>query len=475
VADQRDSSASTAADDSAARAAADRRMTASEALMWRTEKDPFLSSTFGTVTIHDRPVDLSRLRTRMERAIDALPRLGWRVVSSTGDLGLPIWADDPGFDIDRHVLHVHLPRPGTRAQLLELANQFVLEPLDRTRPLWQFLVVDGLRGGKGALVQKMHHTISDGVNAIRMAAQYMDLDRDAEAPVGGFAEERVVSPVPISSPVDVIRDVIETGLRFPMAVAKQMTSMLTDPTTISTASTTAVDTVKAVVTQLSDTEPARSPLWRARSLERRIVTARTRFGPTRAAARRLGGTVNTAFLTAVTEAASRYHVEFDQPVDQLRATMAVSTRTDDSPANAFSLVRMLVPTGEMPLRERFEAIADTVEDARQATGSANLDLLATVASALPTSVLTRIVRQQAQTVDFATSNVRGAPVPVYVAGARLLESYPIGPLVGVAFNATVLSYDGHLDFGVNVDTEAVADPARLGALVQSAANDVAKL
>ena len=95
-------------------------------------------------------------------------------------------------------------------------------------------------------------------------------------------------------------------------------------------------------------------------------------------------------------------------------------------------------------------------------GGASLDSLAIITGALPTALITRIARQQAQTVDFATSNVRAAPVPVYIAGAQLLENYAVGPLLGVAFNLTLLSYNGHLEMGINIDAAAVEEPARLG-------------
>ena len=98
---------------------------------------------------------------------------------------------------------------------------------------------------------------------------------------------------------------------------------------------------------------------------------------------------------------------------------------------------------------------------RDAGTSGSVDALAAVAATLPTSVITRLARQQAQTVDFATSNVRGAPVPLYLAGAQILENYPVGPLLGVAYNLTLLSYSGSLDMGVNIDTQAVTDPALL--------------
>ncbi len=105
---------------------------------------------------------------------------------------------------------------------------------------------------------------------------------------------------------------------------------------------------------------------------------------------------------------------------------------------------------------------------------ASLSTLATVAAALPTSLVTRLARQQAQTVDFATSNVRGSPVPVFIAGAQLLHNYAMGPLAGVAFNLTLLSYKGNLDMGLNTDAAAVADPTRLARLVDQSFKDLQK-
>ena len=152
--------------------------------------------------------------------------------------------------------------------------------------------------------------------------------------------------------------------------------------------------------------------------------------------------------------------------------MAVSTRTEESGANAFSLARMLVPAGEMPIAERFKAIQEIADAAREQAGGASLQTLAAIAAALPTSLVTRLARQQAQTVDFATSNVRGSPVPMYISGAQLLQNYPMGPLAGVAFNLTLLSYLGSLDMGINIDAAAVAEPERLAALLGQAFKDL---
>jgi diacylglycerol O-acyltransferase len=451
-------------------------MSDAEGLMWRLEKDPHLSSTFGSVTVLDRPPDFGRLRARMERAVTAVPRLGWRVQPAPANLSAPLWVDDPDFEIDYHVRRVALAKPGTMRQLLDLATLVVVDPFDRTRPLWQFLVVEGLRGGKAALVQKMHHTITDGEGGVQMSLQYLDFERDAPdpSPVDRSDDGPVGAP-PAPSGAEAVRDLLVVGLRLPIGVVKQVRDLLADPASIPSAGSAAVDAVRGVVTQLADTEQGHSTLWINRSLKRRLEVARAPFRDTKDAAKRLGGTLNTAFLTAATEAASRYHRELGEPVDVLRASMAISTRTDSSGANAFSLARMLVPAGEMPIAERFALIQQLSDAARGGGSGASLGTLAAVAAALPTTLVTRLARQQAQTVDFATSNVRGSPVPMYICGAQLVHNYPMGPLGGVAFNLTLLSYLGSLDMGLNTDTAAVTEPARLAKLIEQSFKDLAKV
>lgn len=440
----------------------DRKMSDAEGLMWRMEKDPFLSSTFANVTILDRKPDMARLRRRMERATYAVPRLRQRVQPAPVNLSPPIWVEDTQFDIDHHVRHIALPKPGTMRQLLDIAALIASDPFDRTRPLWQFTVIDGLKGGKSALVEKLHHTIADGETSVKMSLEFLDFDRDAPEPTPIDPSSVDLGDAPASpSGADAMRDVLTGGLRLPLGLLRQVKDLLADPTQLPDASSAAADTLRGVISQLSDVEQARSPLWTQRSLRRHVEVLRAPFDDTRKAAKRLGGTLNTAFLTAAADAAARYHNELGAPVEALRASMAISTRTESSGSNAFSLARMLVPTGEMPIAERFAAIDEAAHGAREASSTASLETLAAVAAALPTSLVTRLARTQGQTVDFATSNVRGTPLPVFVAGAELLENYPIGPLGGVAFNLTLLSHVGSLDMGVNIDAAAVEQPELL--------------
>src|SRR4051794_20438536 len=154
------------------------RMSDLEALLWNVDKDRYLSWTFGSISVLESSPDLAKFRRRMLQAVDRIPRLHQRVVPALGRMAPPEWQDDPDFDIDRHVRHVALPAPGSLRQLLDLAILFVQDPLDRTRPLWEFVIVDGLTGGQAALVQKMHHTITDGEGGIRLSEQFLDVVPD---------------------------------------------------------------------------------------------------------------------------------------------------------------------------------------------------------------------------------------------------------------------------------------------------------
>ena len=453
----------------------DRKMSDAEGLMWRLEKDPHLSSTFANVTILDKAPDFDRLLRRMEVATYAVPRLRQRVQPAPVNLSAPMWVDDSNFDLRYHVRHIALPKPGTMRQLLDLASLIACDAYDRTRPLWQFVVVDGLRGGKSALIEKLHHTIVDGEGGVQLSLQFLDFTRDAAEPApidpAIIAAAAEAAAAQATSP-DFLRELLAGSLRMPLGLFKQIKELLADPTGIPEAGSAAADTVRGVMQQLGDTEGARSPLWTQRSLLRRMEVLRAPFDETRAVAKRLGGTLNTAFLTAAAEAAGSYHRKMGAPIDELRSSMAISTRSESSGANAFSLARMLVPTGDMPIAERFAAIQQAAGAAKQASATASLETLAAVAASLPTSLITRLARQQAQTVDFATSNVRGAPMPLYVAGAELLENYPVGPLAGVAYNLTLLSYNHSLDMGVNIDTAAVTEPDLLRECLQRAFKDL---
>src|SRR5215218_7811290 len=171
-------------------------MSDQEALMWALEQDPVLRLTFGQLSVFDRPADVARFRERMAAAARRVPRLHQRVVEPLGGIGAPEWVDDPLFDLDFHVRHVALPPPGTTRQLLDLAAVLSSDPFDRARPLWQFTLVEGLADGTGALLAKLHHTITDGEGGVRLSALFVDVERDPPTASGKEDDDVDAEPEP---------------------------------------------------------------------------------------------------------------------------------------------------------------------------------------------------------------------------------------------------------------------------------------
>ena len=174
-----------------------------------------------------------------------------------------------------------------------------------------------------------------------------------------------------------------------------------------------------------------------------------------------GGSVNDFFVAGAAGGAGAYHRELGEDVPELRISMPVSTRTDHSAGgNAFSVTRSLVPTDPDPVA-RFTAIHERLTTTKRERAVGVTAALAGVVNVLPTSVLIRIARQQVETIDFATSNVKAAPFDLYIAGGKIEGNYPMGPIAGTAFNLTTMSYRGMLDMGLHIDPAAVLEPERL--------------
>ncbi len=462
------------------------RMSDVEALMWNLEKDPHLSSSFANVTVFDTYPDVGRLRARLLAASEIVPRLRQKVVAALGRLAPPEWREDPEFDIDFHLREVALPAPGTERQLWDLASTLAADPFDRTRPLWEFTVIGGLEGGRAAMVQKMHHTITDGEGGVRMSVQFIDLERDApppraEDPAGslGAAAEAATEAGRSPTLLDAAVTTATHNLRRQGELARwglaTATENLIHPSRLASVPADAAELVRSLGRQLAVTDERRSPLWTERSLRRRFEALRVPLADAKAAATALGGSVNDLFVTGAAGGAGAYHRLRGADVDELRISMPVSTRSDKSAGgNAFTPTRVLVPVGPDP-RERFAEIHRRLGVTKQERALGATAVLAGVVNVLPTSVLVRMARSQVETVDFTTSNVRGAPWELYIAGARIDANHPLGPVAGTAFNLTTLSYGGNLDMGLHADAVAVEDPALLRACIEESFEELLAL
>jgi hypothetical protein len=186
------------------------------------------------------------------------------------------------------------------------------------------------------------------------------------------------------------------------------------------------------------------------------------FAESKRAAATLGGTLNDLFVAGAAGAAGAYHRAFGEDPAELRMAMPISGRTDKSiGGNSFSPTQTAVPTGEMSPSERMALIHELLHRAKSNPTVAATGALAGVINLLPTSVVTRTGYRFAGATDFVTSNLRAAPMPVYLAGARMDRTYPMGPLAGAAFNITTMSYNGAFNMGVVIDTAAITDPPLL--------------
>ena len=453
----------------------ERRMTDAEAMMWNVEKDPWLSSNMGTVTVLDRPVDFDDFWRRMASAVADIPRLRERVVPGLARLAPPTWEPDPEFRLDYHVRRIALPEPGTERQLFDLAALLLEDPLDRSRPLWLYVAVDGLEGGRGAVLTKQHHTIADGKGSVRLAEKYMQLERDAAPPPAvdldavldaAMAERRAEGDGSgqsslVSSAVRVASHTWRRQLGIGRRALGEAALVLADPARLLESGTSVVKMVRSATSQL-DLGPGSggSSLWRNRSRHRRLEMITVPFGPAKAAGAALGGSLNDLFVTGAVMGGARFHEKLGSHADTFQVTFVVSTRQDRAAGgNSFTPSKIQVPAGPMGAAERFAAVRAAMERRRdEIVGSGPMGAVAGVANFLPTSVMARIARAQAGQVDFATSNVRAAPFELYMSGAKVLAPYPIGPLAGTSWNITLMSYNDTLYMGVHVDPVAVSEP-----------------
>ena len=461
----------------------ERTMSDAEALMWNVEKDPWMNPSGGVVTILDRPLDVELFRARIQKSVADIPRLRERVVSTTGRLTNPTWAPDTEFDFDWHLRHLSLPAPGTERQLFDLAALLLADPYDRTRPLWQFFVIDGLSDARGALFWRFHHSIMDGRAAIRLTESYMDLTRDAPLaePVdlaGLIAEAAAHGPghdggahtwVPGTAGqlVDVFRGPVGIARR----VASEVLMVGADPERLPDAGAQFAHAVQSLRDQLGSPGSSGSTLWRRRSRRRHVEAMSMPLAEAKTAAKLLGGSINDLFVAGAVAGSIAYHEARGEVLEHLNVSFVVSTRHDDAiGGNSFTPTVVKIPTAATSSAGRIAALREMMGQRRADVGGGSglLSNMATVAKLLPTSVVTGFARQQAGAIDFATSNMRGAPFDVYIAGAKLLRNVTLGPVAGSAFNLTCLSMGDHLDIGMHIDPVAVVEPAALRSCMERA-------
>lgn len=455
----------------------ERRMSDSDALMWGIEKDPLLRSTITSVSILEQSPDRVRFDAQLERASRAVPRLRQRVVSPPLGVGPPQYVVDPNFDIGYHVRWQKAPGDGSLRALLDLAAPFAMQGFDRARPLWEFVVVEGLQDGKAALVQKMHHSLTDGVGAMKLSMAFLDTKRRPTRDPGPMP------PVPESeSPtaLQLFRDGIEHRNRRRIGMLRrapgQAVKVLTDPAGSAQEMARMAGSTARMLRPVS--EPL-SPIMAKRSLSVRFDTLTASLPAMKAAARTVDGHLNDAFVAAVAGGLDRYHRRHGTPVDQLRMTMPINVRSAEGDlvaGNQFVPARFAFPVSIADPGERMRALKALVTEQRTEPALRLMGgPIAGALNRLPVSVTTSLFGSMLKSIDVVTSNVPGAPIPIFIAGARLEANYGFGPMSGAASNITLLSYIDDLHLAISTDPAAVPDPDVYAECLQEALDEIEKL
>ena len=452
------------------------RMSDSDALMWTIEKDPLLRSTITAVSVLDQAVDRARFTEKVERASRLIPRLRQRVVGNPYSLAPPRWEVDPNFDLGYHLRTLNAGGDGHERDVLDLAQWVGMQGFDRARPLWEMYLVEGMADGRSALIQKLHHAISDGVGSIQIALTLFDLERDVTDP----------DPMPEAPLADTFSSLhrlidgtsfvgrrrLGSLQRSVGALTGGVRELLADPVGTSRKLT---DTVGSIGRMLAPATEPLSPLMGDRSLSVRFSTIVRPLDRLKAAGKAADGKVNDAFVAAVAGGLARYHERLGAPVGALRMTMPINVRTAATAGvagNQFVPARFPVPMDITDPLERMSVIRGLVADQRGEPALSLTQPLAGFLNRLPTSITTGVFGGMLKGVDFVTSNVPGTPIPLYAAGAQIVQQYPFGPLSGSAANITLLSWLDQVCIGVNVDPAAVTDPTAFSACLADAFDEV---
>ena len=452
------------------------RMSDSDALMWTIEKDPLLRSTITAVSLLDGPVDAQRFHDKVDRASRVIPRLRQRVVGNPYSLAPPRWEVDPNFDLGYHLRTLSAGGDGDERQLLDLAQWVGMQGFDRARPLWELYLVVGMADERSALIQKLHHAITDGVGSIQIALTLFDLERTPgdPGPMPDAPAVQVLGPVErlVDGAAHVGRRRLGSLQRSAGAVAGGLRDVLTDP---ADAARRLTDTVGSVGRLLAPATEPLSPVMGDRSLSVRFSTLVRPLDALRAAAKAADGKLNDAFVAAVAGGLQRYHEQLGAPVEALRMTMPINVRTEatqGAAGNQFVPARFPVPTSIANPVERMTAIRALVAAQRGEPALALTQPLAGILNRLPTSVTTGVFGGMLKGVDFVTSNVPGAPIPLYAAGAEITQQFPFGARSGAAANITLLSWLDQVCIGINVDPAAVGDPEAFHACLAEGFDEV---
>jgi len=431
----------------------------------------------GPLARPDGGVDIDRIRAFIGSKLSLIPRYRQRLDRVPVD-GVPVWVDDAHFSLDYHVRHTALPRPGTDAELKRLAARVFAQHLDRSRPLWEIWVIEGLDLDRFAMVIKVHHSMIDGMAGVDILQAIMSL-----YPTDDVAEAEPWEPRPVPSSTRLLVDEAARIARVPLDLARNAAGLLSNRAGAQAELRHRAEAVVNAVRTGWFNRTGTTPVNETLSPHRRFEWLTVDLDRVKDVKNALGGTVNDVVLAVVAGAVRAFLGERGVDLDSLeyRVMVPVSVRPDDEQNRMGNQVAMWLV--DMPIAEpdpvkRLSAIRATVEDLKMSDAALGATILTQAASWMPLNLLSlgvRLVYAAARPFNMTVTNVPGPQIPIYLLGSKLLANYPMVPLymdhgIGVA----LFSYDGDIDWGLVADYDLVPDLDRFAAAISSSLDDLWK-
>jgi diacylglycerol O-acyltransferase / wax synthase len=429
-----------------------------------------------SVFVGEAPV-YEELIEAIESRLHLVPRYRQRLAFVPFGQGRPVWVDDPHFKLHYHVRHTALPRPGGEAELKRLAGRVFSQALDRSRPLWELWLVEGLAAGRFALLSKTHHALVDGISGVDIATVLFDTSPDP-LPVAPAEHHWVARPLPSSA--QLLADALLERTTVPAEVLRGVRAALRGPRTMAARVASAFGSVGALAwTGLQAAPP--SPFNVRIGPHRRFTWVRADLAQFKAIKNSLGGTVNDVVLAVVAGALGSYmrlHGHSTEDVG-LRAMVPVSVRADierGALGNRVAAMWATLPVGIVDPVKRLRALSGAMEAVKQSGQAVGAEILTRISGFAPPTIMAQAARLQARQrlFNLVVTNIPGPQFPLYLLGRELESIFPMVPLAeNTALGIAILSYNGQLNFGLVADFDALADVEDLADELRSSIEELA--
>ncbi len=374
--------------------------------------------------------------------------------------GHPVWIDDDRFNLLYHIRHTSLPVPGDERRLKRLVGRIMSQKLDRSKPMWELWFVEGLEEGRFAVISKIHHCLIDGISGVDLLSAFMGPDPE-HRPASGDGRW---TPRPAPSPLALLGEEVSRRASLPWRLAQQASAVMRKPRASADAAAHAAsgfaEAVGGSLVPASET-PFNVPI----GPHRRFDWTRFDMGIVREVKEKIGGKLNDVVLSCVAGAVRTRLASAGTPLDEIdfRVFIPVSTRTAEQRGKLGNRVSLLVaplPVGEEDPRRRVERVVEETQKLKTSGQVRGAEAFEEISDWTSTTLLTSLSRLAAsrRAFNLVVTSVPGPPMPIYLAGAKMLTSYPLVPLFeNQALGVALFSYDGGLHWGFNADWDALPD------------------